>query len=474
MRLIKNFFLNSSYQVLLIILPIITAPYISRVLGTEGVGIYSFTGANGQYFILFAVLGTATYGNREIAYHQNDKVKRSEIFWGITILSWITASISLLLFLIFIYFNKDYKNIYIWQSLLILSSLFDISWYFMGREKFSITVTRNFVFKIFTVIAIFTFVKKPSDLALYVAIMCLGGLISSLSLWPFLREEVYPPNIKKLNLKHHLRYTILLFLPTIATQIYIVANRTMIGMMDSITHAGFYQQSDTIIKLALSLVGTIGVVMMPRVANMFSKGNLDGINNSIIKTFNIALGISFGIFFGILAISLKFAPFFFGESFSMVGIIMMIESPIILFIPISNVFGTQYLLPLNRMKEFTLSVTLGAILNIIINLILIPLYGVIGATIATVISELAVTCYQYFLVRKEFKLKKLFGGIWKYLLSGIVMFIIVFVVNQQIEMNIFNLIIQIVIGACIYVLLNITLKTNLWVIASNLFFKKLK
>ncbi|MDU4038147.1 MAG: polysaccharide biosynthesis C-terminal domain-containing protein, partial [Lactococcus lactis] len=371
------------------------------------------------------------------------------MFWGIIFLSWITAAISLFLFFLFLFISKDYRSIYIWQSLLILTSLFDISWYFMGREKFSITVTRNFIFKLLTVLSILIFVKKPSDLILYVAIMSLGGLFSSLSLWPFLRDEVNRPNFAKLNLKKHLRYTFVLFLPTIAMQVYLVANKTMIGLMDSISHAGFYQQSDTIIKLALSIIGTIGVVMMPHVANMFSTGNIKGIRNSIIKTFNIASGISFGILFGILAIALKFAPFFFGKSFSMVGMIMMIEAPIILFISMSSVLGTQYLLPLNRMKPFTMSVTLGAILNIIINLILIPWLGVIGAAIATVISEFAVTAFQYYSIRKEFTLKELFGGVWKYVLSGFQMFVIVFIMNQKNELNGIQLFIQIFTGVVI-------------------------
>lgn len=369
----------------MIILPLITAPYISRVLGAEGFGIYAFTGANVQYFVLFAILGTTTYGNREIAYHQSDKAKRSEIFWGITILSWITSAVSIFFFLIFIYISKEYSSIYIWQGLLILTSLFDISWYFMGMEKFSITVTRNFIFKLLTVISIFAFVKRPSDLILYVVIMGLGGIFSSLSLWPFLKKEVYRLNFKMLNLKKHFHYTLVLFFPAMATQVYLVANKTMIGILDSVSHSGFYQQSDTIIKLALSLIGTIGVVMMPHVANMFSRGNLEGIKNSIIKTYNIATGISIGIFFGVLAISLKFAPFFFGKSFSMVGILMMVESPVIIFISMSSVFGTQYLLPMNRMRPYTLSVIYGAILNVLINLILIPCIGVIGAMISTVI-----------------------------------------------------------------------------------------
>ena len=152
----------------------------------------------------------------------------------------------------------------------------------------------------------------------------------------------------------------------------------------------------------------------------------------------------------------------------MVGVIMMLEAPIIIFIPMSNVFGIQYLLPLNRMRAFTLSVTFGAVLNIIINFALIPLFGVIGATVATVISEFAVTAYQYFSIRKEFSFSDLFGGLWKYFISGLLMFAVVFWMNQSFKMTMIQLILQIVVGIPIYILSNILLKTQLWLMASDL------
>ncbi|PCS01435.1 oligosaccharide flippase family protein [Lactococcus fujiensis] len=185
MRLFKNYLLNSSYQILLILLPLITAPYLSRVLGASGVGINAFTNSVVFYFSLFSILGTFTYGNREIAYYQNDKKKRSEIFWGINFLSWMIAGITYIVFLIFISMTQRYQAYYLWQSLIILANLFDISWYFMGMEKFKITVTRNLIFKILTVIAIFIFVRDQNDLIRYIAIAGIGSLLSSLSLWPY-------------------------------------------------------------------------------------------------------------------------------------------------------------------------------------------------------------------------------------------------------------------------------------------------
>ncbi|PCS01436.1 polysaccharide biosynthesis C-terminal domain-containing protein [Lactococcus fujiensis] len=246
----------------------------------------------------------------------------------------------------------------------------------------------------------------------------------------------------------------------------------MIGLFDSVIHAGFFSQSDQMIKMCLSLVGSIGTVMLPRVASMHSQGNQSAVETSIIKAFNIASGLSFALFFGILGISLKFASFFFGNSFSMVGYIMLIEAPVIIFISWSSVLGTMYLLPLNRMKVYTLSVGMGAIVSIVLNFVLIPALGVYGATISTVIAEITVVAYQYWEIRKEFPLFTLTSGIWKYFLSGLIMFIVVFWMNQTFKMTTLQLMLQILVGGFIYVALNILLKTQLWEMAFNLWHQK--
>lgn len=467
MKIIKNFILNSSYQILAIIIPLITTPYIARVLGPKGVGINTYTGAIVQLFIVLAVLGTGNYGNREIAYLQNNKEKRSQVFWGINFLSWITASISILLFLIFVYFSPDYQSIYLWQGLAILTSMFDISWYFRGIENFKIIVIRNCIFKILSVIAIFIFVHNENDLDIYIAIMMIGNLLGSLSMWPYLRKEVFRPNFHQLYIWKHFKNVLYLFIPTFSSSIYLVADKYMIGAMDSVNNAGFFNQSDIMIRLALSLVGSIGVVMLPHVANLHSKGDFIEIRRSICKTFNIASGLSIPIFFGILAISIKFAPFFFGPSFHMVGPIMMLESPIIVFLTWSNVFGMQYLLPMNRMKPYTLSITIGAFINIGINLILIPLFGVIGATISTVFSEFVVVAYQYYVIRDEFNFYELVKGIWKYIVASFAMFIVVFWMNKTLTMTALTLSLQILTGVLIYVGLNLVLRTKLWDTVKN-------
>ena len=461
MKILKNYLLNSSYQLLIIIIPIVTIPYISRVLGPEGIGLNTFTAAVIQYFIIAGNLGISTYGNREIAYYQRDKKKRSQIFWEIIFLRFITFGISILCFVVFIGFQEQNQSLYIIQGIAILAALFDISWYFMGMENFKRTVTRNFIVSIVSLVCVFLFVKTKNDLLIYVIITTGGLLIGNLSLWPYLVSEVIKLRVKKLEIKKHLIPALLLFLPQIATMTYLVINKSMIGILDSVKSAGFFGQADTIIRTTLVLVTSFGVVMLPRVSNMYAEGKSKEIISLLSKSFEYMSAIAIPIMFGIMGISLKFAPFFFGISFSEVGILMMLEAPIILFIAWSNVIGTQYLLPLNKLKQYTWSVSIGAIFNILLNFLVIPLFGVVGAMVTTLFTELIVCSCMYFFVRKEVKFFSFFMNTWKYWVSGLLMFFVVFILNEMMKMSLVTLAFQVVIGGLVYILINFVLRTSL-------------
>ena len=147
-KVVKNYLYNLSYQLLLIILPIITTPYVSRVLGAKGVGTYSYTNSITQYFILLGCIGLNLYGQREIAYYQNDIKKRNRTFFELLFLRFITLTISIIVFYFTMVLHSKYSYIFIIQVLDIIASIFDISWFFQGIEDFQKTVLRNFVVRI--------------------------------------------------------------------------------------------------------------------------------------------------------------------------------------------------------------------------------------------------------------------------------------------------------------------------------------
>ncbi|WP_304682752.1 flippase [Lactobacillus taiwanensis] len=453
MKVIKNYLYNVVYQILLLLVPLITVPYISRVLGPELVGINSYTNSWMTFFMLVGQMGIALYGNREVAYHRENPIERSKIFWGIELLQVITITCALIAYLgAVLLFSTTFKEYFLLQSFWIIAAGVDVSWYFMGVENFQRIVFRNMLVKLASVALIFLVVKGNNDLGKYIALLGLSNLVGNLTLWPYLKDEIKWVPISTWHPFRHFYPALLLFVPTITTQVYLVVNRLMLGRMSTQSQLGQFQYTDQIIKVILAVVTASGQVMLPHIANKFSKGDVKGIRDSLYNSFDFITAISIPMMFGIMAIAKQFAPWFLGKQFNDAGILMMIEAPVILFIGWSNVTGTQYLMPINRTKEYTVSVTVGAVINVIANLFLIALWGARGATLATDISEFAVAAVQLVYIRQTISRRKLFGQMWKYLLSGGIMFIITYRLAMIMNMTIPNLAIEVIIGAVIYII----------------------
>lgn len=453
MRVVKNYFYNASYQVFMLIVPLITTPYLSRVLGPTGIGINSYTNSVIQYFILFGSIGINLYGNRQIAYIRGNKRKLTQTFYEIFVLRIITIFVALLLFLVFMTLVKEYRQYYWAQAISLIATMFDISWFFMGVENFSVTVLRNLVIKIITIVCIFSLVKSNNDLTLYILILSFSTFLGNLTLFPSLRRYIGRPAVKLINVCRHFKSSIILFVPQIATQIYLVVNKTMLGSMISVQSAGYFDQSDKIIKMVLAVVTATGTVMLPHVANAFANGEYKKTLVYLYRSFSFVSALSIPMLFGLVAVSSKFVPLFFTEKFSSVTLLLMVESVVIVLIAWSNVIGTQYLLPTGQTKYYTISVVLGAIVNIVVNIPLIFLWGAVGATVATVLSELTVTLYQLYVVKKQISYRSLLQDTGKYCVAGIMMFLLVHELDTILPVSWLMLLLEVTIGIIFYVLL---------------------
>lgn len=451
MRVVKNYLYNVGYQVLAIIVPLITSYYVSRVLSPEGVGANAFTNSIIQYFMLLANIGIGYYGNREIAYVRDSKQKMAATFWEIQIVKTVMTVVAYLSFVVFMAFYSGNKT-YMWaQSINLLAVAFDISWLYQGLEDFKRTVLRNTFVKIISMIAIFIFIKSPKDVALYIIVLALSTLLGNLTLWPHaVNNYGHVDRGTKLNPWRHFVPTVTMFVPQIATQLYVQLNRTMLGLMVDQKASGFYQYSDNLVKLILAFVTATGTVMLPHVANAFAQHDMEKVHKMLYKSFDFVSALAYPMMFGIAGVSMTLAPLYYSSKYAPVGPAMLIESIVILMIGWSNVIGTQYLLPVNRVKDFTTSVTIGAVVNIIMNFPLIHLWGLNGAMWSTVLSEISVTAYQLFVVRKSLDIRKIFTGSWKYLLSGIVMFVPVFWLNTHMKASWLWMLVEVALGVVIY------------------------
>lgn len=282
----KNYTYNLIYQILVMIIPLITTPYVSRTLGAEAIGIYSYTLSIATYFVLFGSLGIALYAQREIAYVQDDKEKRSKVFWEIVILRLITMSISMLFFYITFVQGQQYQLYYKVLLLQLLSVMLDISWFFQGMEEFKKTVIRNGIVKWITVIAILVFIKTPEDLTKYILIYVLGNVLGNASLWLYLPKMIKKIKLKELTLRRHIKPVFQLFIPQIAIQVYTVLDKTMIGkIVADKAELGYYEQSYKIINFLITITTSLGAVMVPRMANTFAKGDKEALKRIFKEIF---------------------------------------------------------------------------------------------------------------------------------------------------------------------------------------------
>ena len=455
----KNYIYNLLYQILLVILPLITTPYISRVLGSENIGIYSFTSSIVAYFILFGSLGVALYGQREIAFVQEDKIKRGEIFWQVNIIKWFAMIISIIIYIFTFCLSGEYTVYYQILILELIANMLDISWYYQGLEDFKTTVIRNMIVKVLCIASIFLFIRTPDDLPLYFIIYTVSNVIGNLTLWIRLPKLLDKPKIKVKELKKHIKPIILMFLPQITIQIYTVLDRTMLGfILNDMHQVGIYEQSQKIVKLSLTVVSALGTVMVPRIANLYAKHKIEDISKNLYNSFHFVFLIGLPIMFGIMAVSSNLIPWFLGESFIDAIPILQIASILVLAIGLSNITGMQCLVPTNRQKDFTFSVVAGAIINVIGNLLLIPNFKAIGAIVSSVLAEFAVTFIQLWKVRKTILPKVAFQPFFKCFIASFIMFMVVFLLGMQLSPSFFSSCILIFTGIVVYGILVIIIK----------------
>lgn len=456
-KLIRNYIYNTLYQILLLIAPLITTPYVSRVLGVTNIGIYQYVQSIASYFVLIGAVGTTLYGQREIAYLQDDPISRSKAFWEIELFRIAVTVLCTLVYVVVFCSIGQYPSIYLILSLEVLATAFDISWLYMGMEDFRRTVVRNTVIKITGIVLVFLFVKSKNDLGIYAACLTAPIIIGNLSLWLSINKYLVDIRLSlreiATGIGNRIRPIITLFLPQVAMDVYLLLDKTMLGMFaSSIDEVGYYSQAQKIVKLTLTIVTSLGTVMLPTMSSAFARGDTKGIVKSIKTAFSFIYMLSFALLFGLCAIASEFVPVFFGDGYEPVSRLIVVISPILVIIATSNVIGKQYLLPTNHQTAFTISVTAGALANFILNLILIRFLNAMGASIATVLAELSVTIVQCLYVRDQLPLKECIKPAAKYCLFGGIMFCFVklsaIVLNGNGLMTIF---IMVLIGMVVYV-----------------------
>lgn len=450
MKILKNYAYNLSYQLLVIILPIITTPYVTRVFSSSDLGTYGYFNSIVTYFILLATLGVANYGTKEVSANR----KNIQLtFWGIYSLQVAAAFISIILYLLLCWSVPGMQNpvAYI-LGLSLLSKGLDISWLFQGLEDFRKITIRNITVKLLGVLSIFLFVKTPNDLYLYVFLLTGFELLGQLSMWLPAKEFIGKPHFDVVHAKEHLKPVILLFLPQIAISLYVTLDRTMLGALSSTKDVGIYDQALKIINILLTIVTSLGSVMLPRVSSLLSSGDYKAVNKMHEMSFLIYNLIIFPIIAGMLIVNKDFVNFFLGKDFQEARVAIDIMIARMFFIGWTNIMGIQVLIPHNKNREFMLSTTIPAFVSVGLNLLLIPSLGFVGSSITSVLTEALVWVIQYYYTRSYLKEVPILSSMLKIILSSSLMYIILLLLQPLLKFSsVVNVGIYGILGAVFYI-----------------------
>lgn len=456
-KLRSNMIYQAIYHVLAVCIPLVTSPYLSRVLKAEGLGIYSYNYSIVSYFILFALLGVSTYGMRAIS-QSKDKQEASRNFFGIYAFQLISSLVSLLAYVIFVivFVKDDVARIVSWvQILYILGEVFNINWFFFGLEKYRSIVLRNIVIKLLTFISIFVFVKDEGDVVVYVLILALAHALSNIVIWINVRGNIVWTRIGWSDVAKHIKPNIVLFIPALAASVYHIMDKTMLGLLSDDTNSGYYYNADKLLNIPLTLVAGCSSVFMTRTCTLVKDNDTEGIRKTQNESIYFGMCAISAIAFGVCAVAGEFVPWYFGKEFEPCITLVKYFAVIVIMKTISTHTRSVFLIPESNDKSYAKAIVCGALINLVANFVLMYCFGLgaLGATIGTLIAEVVVVIMQILFMKNASSMKACVKGILFssiYLVLGALMLLVVEIIPINIQSLTVTLMLKILIGASVY------------------------
>ena len=446
----KNFAYQAIWQVLSMILPLITSPLLARNLGAEGIGIYSFTSSVVGYFTLVANFGVYRHGLQKISAARNDTEKCNRIFWEIW---WLHALISIIVgcfYVIFIINSINYKLFYVILWLQYLGGILSIDWLFAGIENFKKITIRDTVIKLVTFCLILLFIRNQNDLLTYFVIMAGGSFAGGIVFWISAHRYIHfvPVTINKIF--SHSKGMTLLFIPVLVENIYTSMDKIMLGVMDSKISVGFYENAEKAL-ISQRIIHALIAVIMPRMSFLIYNHRKEEINKLMKKIIESAMILSVLFAIVTVAVSKEFSVIFWGEEFYPCAKLIFIMALAMPAMGLSRLIRDEWLLPSNQNKSYILCAGLGALTNFLINLFLIPCFGVIIAAVSTFVSECVVFLAQCVVVRHQIPIIHYIKKGRAYIIFGMITFLMIRGIANIFELHIYALFVEVTVGILSYI-----------------------
>lgn len=421
-----NFLFLALYKALLVLTPLIIAPYTSRVLGVELVGDYSYYMSIIGYFTLIAGFGFSDYGSRVIARYRDDKHKYSVAFFSIFIAQLLLGIGLLIVFFTLNYtyvFGKSNTLIFSILSMQIIAVFIDPFFLFTGLEKFKQITTRTLIIKLVLIVCIFVFVRDPSDFINYVIIYSVVVIGSPILMFFYLPKLLdFKVKINELNILEEYKKSFTYFIPVISVSLYALLGKSMIRWItNSSSENGYFEQATKITNLMINTLAALNVLMLSRLSYLYEIKDEKQIEDKRRKGFKTLFLLSIPLVFGLILLNPYFTTAYFGSDFKGTINVLYILAPIIFFASLRMIIQSVYFVPKNKLKIYDLILLSGTLFNVLLNLVTIFYLGAIGAAISTSVTELLMLVVILIYIRKEISLKYLFKCSYKQLIGAIIM-----------------------------------------------------
>lgn len=430
-KVIENYVLNLCYQILVVVLPLVITPYLTRTLSIDGIGKYSSVYGISNLFYFCGMLGVLNYGSRQIAKHQKDKKERSNQFWSIWLIQFLAGgTFSIIFFIFFVKYHVAGNGFfYLLMLPLVVGGIFDISWFYIGMEDMKKTVMRNVFMKGLTVLFIFILVKNENDLNKYFLIQSVSFTLSLIVLWLNIPRFVNIQGVN-INVSEHYGQILLLFVPIFFSQLYTCFDRFVIAFLSDEIVSGYYDLTLKMVKIINPCLTVLGTALLPRITNLYSNNEFEKIDSYIKKSFDFTVFCSFLFMGGLMVSANGFVQVFFGNSYEVLIDYVIVSAPLVLFIPVGSIFATQVALPLNKNGVYIVPIVVTAIVDFVFLFILVPHLNLFGAIVSVLVAEFICMLFRIVMVRNVIDIKLIFMDIYKPVVSFVASLAIVLVVKS--------------------------------------------
>lgn len=404
--LMKNSIYNILYKVVTALYPLFAVTYVSHILLAEKMGMVSYAQNIVSYFAVIAALGIPTYGIREIAVRSNNKNKRSQVFWELFIINFISTTISIVIYLVLIFsVNRFLENKILYEiaGLQIFFNYLNVDWFYQGMEEYKYISLRSIIVKLVSLIALPLTIHSQDDYLWYAMIYCLA--IGGNNIFNIIRIRKYicKPR-KKIQVIKHLKSIAILLMVSIAVEIYAMIDTTMLGIFCDDQTVGCYSNAMKLTRMVNTMAAAIGAVLFPRLSVIFNNNDKREFNELVNKGIKIMLVIAFPAAVGMIVCSHSIITIFFGNSFAESVPILKILAFMIPVVVCNTLLGGQVLVTTNQEDKYVITVIIASAVNVILNALFIPKFGATSAAIASLISEIIdIILYLYF-ARKYVKI----------------------------------------------------------------------